>query len=82
VRTIPRVFESRDYDAIVLPNLDGQGATVMLSNAVGIPRIKMLSHKPLRRICPDEYEHIKRSVRLNAEVDALLKALTTPNCEK
>lgn len=80
VRAIPRIFDNPDHDAIVLPNLDGGGSTVMLSNAVGIPRIKTLSQAPLRRICPADYAQIKDTVRLNTEVDALLKALTAPDC--
>jgi hypothetical protein len=80
IATIPNALDSPDYDAIVLPQLDGQGSVVILSNAVGKPRIKAFLRGPLSRICPADYAQIKASVRLNAEVEALLQALTTPDC--
>ena len=78
--TIPNARNSPDYDAIVLPRLDGQGSVVILSNADGIPRIKALFSGPLRHICPADYDDIKATVRLNAEVEVLLQALTKPDC--
>jgi hypothetical protein len=82
VTVMRNVLGNADYDAIALPRLDGQGAVLMLSNAQGIPRIKILSPAALRRICPADYERIKASVRLNDEISFLLQALTTPDCRK
>lgn len=79
--TIPNVFGSPDYDAIVLPKLDGQGSVVILSNAVGVPRIKAFLDDPLRHFCPVEYERIASSIRLNEEVGTLLRALTKQDCD-
>lgn len=78
--TIPNALESADYDAVVLPLLDGQRSVVILSNAVGIPRIKVFLDGPLRHICPLDYERITSSIRLNRDVDALLQALTKEDC--
>lgn len=80
VAAIPNARQSPDYDAIVLPRQDGQGSVVLLSNAVGVPRIKGFLDGPLRHICPGDYERIKASVRLNKDVDFLLRALTKPDC--
>ena len=82
VVTIKNVFGNPDYDAIGIPRLDGRGSVWILSNAAGIPRIKGTSSNALRHICRSEYEQIKSTVRLNSDVDTMLLALTTPDCEK
>jgi len=78
--TIPNALDSSDYDAVVLPLLDGQRSAVILSNAVGTPRIKAFLDGPLRHICPADYDRITSSIRLNRDVDALLQALTKEDC--
>ena len=80
IRISPNVSNSGKYDAIGLPRLDGQGWVWVISNAAGIPQIKLVSHEIPRTICQDEFERIEASVRLNADVTSLLRALTRPDC--
>ena len=81
VVTMPNVFGSPDHDAIALPRLDGQGVVWALSNAQGIPRLKLLPAAALRHICEEEFRRIKAAVRLNTDVEALLRSLTDPDCK-
>lgn len=80
VRTFPMVLKYEDYDAIALPRLDKKGSVWILSNASGIPRIKRGPSDVPRSICQSELEHVRSTVRLNADVKTFLEALTRVDC--
>jgi hypothetical protein len=80
VITLPRVHGDPDYDAIGIRRKDQQGWVWILSNSAGVPRLKLGPHYQLQQICGSDYERIKLDVRLNSDVDTMLKALAVPDC--
>ena len=81
VKALKEVSDSPGYDAVGLPRMDRQGWIWILSNAAGIPRIKAVSIETPREICQEEFDRILTTVRLNADVEFFLRAMTKPTCD-